>query len=295
MIYNIYNEFIEVAVSDAGAELMSVKSRKDGTEYLWQGNPEFWGGRAYNLFPICGRLTEGKYTYEGKTYEMNLHGFVRKSVLSATVLACDKVEFSLRSDERTLSMYPFDFEYRIRYTLVKNTVRMEISVVNLSRKVMPFSIGGHPGFNVPLGEGKDETFEDYYIEFSPACSPDAIYMSDTCYTTRRTDAFPLENGRILPLRHDLFDRDAIVLENVSHKVSLRSKKTSKCVTVETPDAMKYLAIWHAPRKAAPYVALEPWTSVPAYDGEIDDLSSKRDMTQLSPLASYELTWTITVE
>ena len=59
--------------------------------------------------------------------------------------------------------------------------------------------------------------------------------------------------------------------------------------------MKYLGIWHAPKKEAPYVALEPWTSLPAYDGVVDDLATKRDMFQLSPRATYELIWNITVE
>lgn len=294
MIYTIYNDEIEVAISTMGAELMSIKSKKDGTEYLWQGNPEFWGGRAYNLFPICGRLTEGKYTYEGKTYEMNLHGFVRKSELDATVLAQNKIDFGIRADERTLAMYPFDFEYHICYTLEGSSVKTEISVVNHGGKVMPFAIGGHPGFNVPLGEGTGESFEDYYVEFVPECSPKSIYMSDTCYVTERTDDFPLVDGRILPLKHSLFDRDAIVLQDVSSRISLRSKKSARFVTLEVPDAMKYLGIWHAPKKEAPYVALEPWTSVPAYDGVVDDLSTKRDMFELSPLATYELIWTITV-
>lgn len=294
MIYTIYNDDIEVAISTMGAELMSIKSKKDGTEYLWQGNPEFWGGRAYNLFPICGRLTEGKYTYDGKTYEMNLHGFVRKSELDATVLAEDKIDFGIRADERTLAMYPFDFEYHICYSLHGGSVKMEISVVNHGEKVMPFAIGGHPGFNVPLGDGTGESFEDYYVEFVPECSPKAIYMSDTCYVTERTDDFPLVDGKVLPLKHSLFDRDAIVLQDVSSRISLRSRKSARFVTLEVPDAMKYLGIWHAPKKEAPYVALEPWTSVPAYDGVVDDLSTKRDMFELSPLATYELIWTITV-
>lgn len=66
MNYTIFNDFLEVTVSDVGAELMSVKSKKDGTEYLWQGDPAFWAGRAYNLFPICGRLTEGRYTFKAR-------------------------------------------------------------------------------------------------------------------------------------------------------------------------------------------------------------------------------------
>ena len=244
MNYTISNDQIEVVISDVGAELMSVKSKKDGTEFLWQGDPTFWGGRAYNLFPICGRLADGKYTYEGETYEMNLHGFVRKSVLDATPLARDRIDFGLRSDERTLKMYPFDFEYHICYSLEGSTVRMAISVINHTESSMPFALGGHPGFNVPLaGEGK---FEDWRLEFCPECEP-------------------------------------------THIISAHS------VTVEVPDAMKYLGIWHAPKKEAPYVCIEPWTSLPAYDGKVDDLATKRDMFELSPLATYELIWTITVE
>ena len=293
MNYTISNDQIEVTVSDVGAELMSIKSLKDGTEFLWQGDPAFWAGRAYNLFPICGRLAEGKYTFRGETYEMNLHGFVRKSTLDATVLARDKIDFGLRSDERTKAMYPFDFEYHICYSLVGSTVKMEISVINHTDSTMPFALGGHPGFNVPLaGAG---AFEDWRLEFCPECEPVRVVFSDACLTTEEREPFPLEDGKILRLRHDLFDHDAVVLAGTSHRVSLKSDLSPHSVTVEVPDAMKYLGIWHAPKKEAPYVCIEPWTSLPAYDGRVDDLETKEDMFELSPLASYELIWTITVE
>lgn len=293
MNYTISNDQIEVTVSDVGAELMSIKSLKDGTEFLWQGDPAFWAGRAYNLFPICGRLAEGKYTFRGETYEMNLHGFVRKSILDATVLARDKIDFGLRSDERTKAMYPFDFEYHICYSLVGSTVKMEISVINHTDSTMPFALGGHPGFNVPLaGAG---AFEDWRLEFCPECEPVRVVFSDACLTTEERKPFQLEDGKILRLRHDLFDHDAVVLAGTSHRVSLKSDLSPHSVTVEVPDAMKYLGIWHAPKKEAPYVCIEPWTSLPAYDGRVDDLETKEDMFELSPLASYELIWTITVE
>lgn len=293
MLYTIFNDFIEVTISDVGAELQSIRSKSDGTEYLWQGNPEFWAGRAYNLFPICGRLTEGRYTFDGKTYEMNLHGFLRKSVLDATVLGRDKIDFGMRSDEKTLGMYPFDFEYHICYSLEGSTVKMEISVINHTETAMPFALGGHPGFNVPLGgEGK---FEDWRLEFVPECKPHKICLSDTCYLTDETQSFPLEGDKAMWLRHSLFDHDAVVLSGISHKVVLTSDTSPRKVIVEFPDAMKYLGIWHAPKKEAPYVCIEPWTSLPAYDGVVDDFATKRDMFVLSPLATYELIWSVTVE
>ncbi len=290
MIYKISNGIIDVEISDAGAELMSIKCHRYGTEYLWQGNPEFWGGRAYNLFPICGRLWEGKYNYGGKEYEMNLHGFLRKSVLTANPISESEIEFCLVSDERTLKMYPFDFDYRIRYTLDDATVKMKIVVLNKSKEVMPFALGGHPGFNVPLSGGK---FEDYCIDFGEDAKPKAIYMSDTCYTTPKVDEFPLNDG-ILALKHSLFDRDAILLSNVPNHVTLKNSVDGRYVTVATPKEMKYLGIWHAPKKEAPYVCLEPWTSVPAYEGTVDELTLKRDMFALTPDSVHTLEWSITV-
>ena len=58
MLAHIENEFLQVTISDAGAELMSIRSA-DGTEYLWQGDAAYWSDRAPNIFPYVARLTDG--------------------------------------------------------------------------------------------------------------------------------------------------------------------------------------------------------------------------------------------
>ena len=291
MLYTIKNKNIIVEIADMGGELMSIKS-VDGREYLWQGNPDFWSGRAYNLFPIVGRLTEGKYTYKGKTYEMNLHGFVRKTQLSIACQGMDSITFYLKSNEDTLKMYPFEFDYRLTYTLKDSTVIITYEVTNASEEVMPFAVGGHPGFNVPLCE--DETFEDYYLEFDKEAPVKELVLSETCYMTDGEKDFKLEDGKILRLKHNLFDNDAIVLKDMSKKVTLKSKKRRKSITLAYPD-MKYLGIWHKPKSKAPYVCIEPWISVPAYDNVIDDLETKRDMKKLKSGDKYSNTFTITIK
>ena len=65
MIHTIENELLKIAVDTKGAQLMSVLSKKTGVEYIWQGNPAYWPGRAYNLFPFIGRMYEGVFTYDG--------------------------------------------------------------------------------------------------------------------------------------------------------------------------------------------------------------------------------------
>ena len=77
MIIKIENEFLTAEINEFGAELYSLKGKKTDTEYLWQGNPEFWKSRSTVLFPICGRLYEGKYIFNEKEYEMPLHGIAK--------------------------------------------------------------------------------------------------------------------------------------------------------------------------------------------------------------------------
>lgn len=292
MVYTIENDRIAVQISDMGAELQSIKLKADGTEYLWQGDATYWSGRAYNLFPICGRLTEGKYTFEGKTYEMNLHGFARKTVFSVCEQGAEHICFHLAADEASRAQYPFDFDLKLLYTLEGTGVKTTFLVKNEGADTMIFAVGGHPGFNVPLADG--EAFEDYYLEFDCEKPARAITMSPTCYTTRDSQPFSLEGGKILPLRHNLFDNDAIVLEDMCKAVTLKSKKSDKQVRVEYPD-MNYLGLWHAPKTEAPYVCLEPWYSVPAYDGLVDDLSTKRDMIHLKSGEAYENSYVIRVK
>lgn len=283
MNYTIANDKISVTVSTVGGELQSIR-HADGTEFLWQGNAEYWSGRAYNLFPIVGRLTEGKYVYEGKEYEMNLHGFLRKTEMDVVSVEADRMVLRLAANEKTLAMYPFDFEYTLEYKLDGNGVVSTVTVRNNGEVLMPFAVGGHPGFNVPFNKGEGE-FEDYYLEFDCIRQPRAIKTSPTCYILHETAEYPLKDGRIIPLRHDLFDNDAIMLENVCTAVTLRSDKSAHSLRVEYPD-MKYVGLWHKPLSDAPYVCIEPWTSLPAYDNEVDDLATKRDMFKLAAGMSY---------
>lgn len=291
MNYTIKNDYLEVSISSVGAELMSIKG-KDGTEYLWQGDPTYWKGRAYNLFPICGRIWDGKYTYQGKTYEgmKNPHGFVRITEASDVVFNNTNVEFIFKADENTLKIYPFDFVYSIKYVLDGKKINMFINIINKDSKEMYFSVGGHPGFNAPIKNGK---FEDYYLEFENEEGIKQVEFSDACFTLDKEVDFKL-NDKKLNLIHSLFDRDAIALKGVKNSITLKSNLDEKYVKVTFPKEMKYVALWHAPKMDAPYVAIEPWTSLPAFDGKIDDLETKKDMFSLLSGEEFNLKWSIEI-
>ncbi len=295
MTHILENKQLRVEIDEHGAQVMSIYEKTSNTEYLWQGDATYWAGRATLLFPICGRLIEGRYTYKGKSYDMLLHGFIRNVDLtvSAKNITSEEPSISLTysDNELTRAQYPFAFRYTVTYTLRGNTLDHKFLVENTGDEVLPFGIGGHPGFNIPLEAGT--TFTDYYIEFSDICPARKLILTETCFMTDETEPFPLENGKIYRLHHDMFDNDAIFLRDMATSVTLKSDKTTKAVTVSYTN-MPYLGLWHKPKTEAPYMCIEPWNGLPADDGIVDDMATKKYMNRIRPGESAEFGMSITI-
>lgn len=290
MRITLENGFLRLTVDTLGAQMMSIRDA-GGCEYLWQGDPKYWADRAPTLFPFIGRLTNNSYRFHGRTYPMGIHGFAAAMQFSPVEQGKDRLVLNLCSSITTLTRYPFDFSLLITYQLRGSRIEICYNVENRSDQTMPFGIGGHPGFRVPLEDGK--RFEDYYLEFSQACLPDRVGFTPAVYLSGRDLPYPLEDGRRLELTHSLFDEDAVILKNMAREVTLRSTGSRRAVTVSYPD-MPYLGIWHQPGTDAPYVCIEPWTSLPARQDVVEELSCKSDMIQLAPGRTYENRWFITV-
>lgn len=290
MAHTIHNDFLSVTVAEQGAELQSIRSA-DGMEYLWQGDPAYWPDRAPTLFPFIGRLTNNRCRCYGEEYPMGIHGFAAQSRFSLAEKSDSYMVLELGSDEETRNQYPFAFLLRITYRLEKASLQVSYTVENQSERTMPFAIGGHPGFRVPLVE--NEAFTDYVLEFSQRCRPDRVGFTPAVYLSGRDEAYPLEEGCRIPMRHNLFDEDAVILKNMDRQITLRSQKSDRGVTVSYPQ-MPYLGIWHMPKTDAPYVCIEPWTSLPARQDVIEEFTCKSDMIQLEPGGIYHNTWTISL-
>lgn len=286
MLFEIQNSRLRVAADTHGAQLMSILGA-GGTQYLWQGDSAYWRNRAPNLFPYIARLTEERYTYRGKSYALPRHGFAPASEFESDFCGGGRMVFRLDSGESTLEMYPFRFSYFITYRLEDNTLYIENRVENRGDMTMYFGLGGHPGINVPLEDGL--SFEDYFLEFPP-CSPRRVEFTDDCFVTGCDVPFTLDNGR-LPLRHGLFDRDAVVLRGVTGPVTLRSERGARSVTVSAP-GFPLLGFWHKPLSDAPYVCLEPWSSLPSRSGIVEDLETQPDLVSLPAGQVYRTEWSL---
>ena len=143
------NGTLEVQIDKIGAEIRKVT--KDGKDRMWSGNPEYWAGVAPLLFPICSGLPDDKYTYKGETYEMPKHGFIRKLPFEVEATADDTATFMFASNEETLKIFPWRFELRIKYTLIREKIKVEYFVLNKSDDTMYYSIGSHEGYDCPEG------------------------------------------------------------------------------------------------------------------------------------------------
>ncbi|MBQ3014966.1 MAG: aldose 1-epimerase family protein [Clostridia bacterium] len=277
MLYTLQNDKLTVKVSDIGAEIHSVK--REDCEYIWVGDPAFWSSHAPLLFPVCGRFFEGKYTHKGELYEIACHGFIRKSPLTLVCANDTSICFSVTSTEETKKIYPFDFELKIWHVLEGESITTRFEIANTGDVVLPATVGGHPGFNLPLGG--DGEFADYYLEFKNPCTPNQIEISPRGLFTGKLTAYPLVDGNKLPLSHKLFEIDGIFLSRMDSTVTLKSQKSARAVTLEYPD-MPYLGIWHPSACEAPFVCIEPWCGLPGYDGEMEDITTRPNMFHILP-------------
>lgn len=289
MIYTIQNDTLKVQINSRGGEIWSIQ--RDGAEYLWQGDAKYWSDRAFNLFPYIARLTDGKYTLDGQTYNMTIHGFVNYTELTLEEQTADKLVLSLKESPETLEKYPYHFLYQVTYTLAGDKLEVKFGVKNNSDKTMYFGVGGHPGFNVPLEDGL--AFTDYYLQFEDAAAPVRVGFSETCYLNGQDKPYQLAENNRIPLAHDLFDEDAIVLTGMSKAVTLKSDKSGRSVRVEYPQ-MDYLGIWHMPHTDAPYVCIEPWSSLPSRQDVVEDLATQPSLLSLPAGEAYENIWTIQI-
>lgn len=289
-MYTIKNDKLKVEIQALGAELHSIQVA-DGTEYLWQGDPQIWSGQAPNLFPYIARLTNETYTFEGKEYHMKIHGFIKREELAVEASGEDWITFRYDSNDMTREQYPFEFSYLLTYQLEGSKLKITNKVENHDQKRMFFGIGGHPGFRVPLEEGLQ--FEDYMIEFSNPCHPTYIGFTDDCHINGQDELYALEEDKKIRLHHDLFDHDAVVLKNMDRCVTIRSDKGTKAVRVEFPD-FAHVGFWHMPYKEAPYVCVEPWSSLPSRSGIVEDFSQQSDLIRLDAGKVYENHWSIEI-
>lgn len=262
------NGILKVEITEIGAEIRRVL--KNGEDRMWSGNPEYWSGVSPILFPICSRLPDNEYSFNGKTYKMQMHGFASGLLFDVEKADKNTATFLLKSNAETLKIFPFCFELRVKYTLSFDKILVEYFVLNKSENTMYYSIGSHESYACPEGiEAYDVVFEKEEV-LKTALLEGPVFSGK--YETI------LEGGNTLSLKEDYFELDSLIFKNIkSKKVSLINRETNKTANVFFPDS-EYLLIWHP--IGAPFICIEPWAGICSTKGDSKDITKKEGIIAL---------------
>ncbi len=255
----ITGKYASFTCTTTGAELLSYKDVR-GKEYLWQKDPAFWAKTSPILFPHIGPECD-QLVIDGSSYHMPRHGIVKDRPFQILKKGENTVTLYTESDEETLKMYPFDFQFNVSFTLRNEELEVVYTVINQSKVSMPFEIGGHPAFFCPMQPG--ETFSDYKLMFSDFDKDDVL------------------------LNYPMFDHDAILFEHFdSHIVRLISTKTGHGLEFQFPD-YESVAFWTPIGKEAPFLCIEPWNGLTMDQIHETNFLKKTYIQTLGPLQKRE--------
>ncbi|KRM21955.1 aldose 1-epimerase family protein [Latilactobacillus graminis] len=288
----IANDFLTVTLSPKGAELQSIQSAVTGLEYLWQADLEVWGRHAPVLFPFVGRSKDDQYTYNGQTYPMGQHGFARDREFIVAEQSDHAVTFLLKADDASRKIYPFEFELRVRYRVHDMHLTVDYDVRNVAASgPMYFSIGGHPGFKVPLTD--DTQFEDYFLDYRPQKSRVKIPLQGAFINLNERTLAPTDVAT--DINHNLFKNDALIyeLKGQANEFSIRSEKTDHAVTMKLAGA-PFIGVWSPYPVQGNLVCLEPWWGIADTIDASGELTEKFGVNELAAGENFNASYEITI-
>ena len=282
MTTTISNSNLTASIKHFGAELYSLKNNGN-KEYIWEGNPDFWGKHSPILFPIVGTLKNNSYKYNDKEYHLSRHGFARDMEFELIEKMENSATFSIQSSEETLKVYPFLFELQLIYTLEENSLRIEYKVINKGASQMPFSIGAHPAFALP------GNFKNYSIAFEKE-EPLEYYLLENDLISNETKKLEVQNKQV-PLTYELFENDALIFKTLESNSLTILENKNPVLRVNFED-FPSLGIWT--KMNAPFLCIEPWFGYSDTNENSGNLFEKEGIQILNSAESFEAKFSIEI-
>lgn len=192
------------------------------------------------LFPICGNLPGNTYTNQGQSYTLKQHGFARDlpwTVAEQSTENQASLTIVLDSDDRTLAVYPFEFQLEFTYAIQGNTLSISQRYTNHSDRPMPFSTGLHPYFFV-----SDKT----QLQFDLPASEFLDQIEGSSHAFEGNFDWECEEIDVA-FRH--LNRQTATVKDATSRLSL---------TLEYNSIYSTLVFWTV--KGKDYYCLEPWSA-----------------------------------
>ncbi len=252
--------------------------KKNGREYVWQNDNGLWNSHAPLLFPHCGRCI---LKINGVEYPPSFHGFLRGKETAVFENSKDFISFITTDDSDTKKVYPFDFEFKITYRLIGDSVFIDYNYTNLSTIPACFASGGHDSFNL------DDEIENYRLIFSDKEIFVQNEHDNIGFLTGNT--IPLGEGKVLPLpKNILSNNNTLIFNDVnSNNVTLEHVSGKKICSI-TFNGFKNLLLWRP--LDSKMICIEPWQNLPDLQGQkVVEFKDKKGVVSVPPKKSITFT------
>ncbi len=229
------------------------------------------GGQGDVLIPFPGRIGNGRYSFEGQTFQLErndkegpnaIHGFVRSMPWDILDHDSNRVTMSVTLDAETYRPrgYPFSLNIRVTYALNATGLSCAFTVENIGDRTAPIGIGFHPYFTVGtniIDEAEAQIPGTGFLEFNERLVP-----TGTIYPVQDT---PWDYRRFRPIAQQRFNHCYVNLERDAEGIAtaaLRHIPSNRTITITMDSAFSAVVVYtgdaiaDAPRAA---LAIEPMT------------------------------------
>ena len=298
------SDLIAVIAPPLGGQLVSLqlKSGSERRELLYRGldfcRRPGWDGKAPVLWPATGRnylpTGDGATPEQGWVWRagsettslpMPIHGFARYKawhLVGRRQTAAATVE--LADDAQTRQSYPYAFRFRLTYRLQRNRLVLLHSIrAGCNRESMPFSIGNHITFVLPLAGSGDASAA------AISTAPSARYVLDVLGRPERQEpqaplvAVPVATlGRENALPLAGYPTRATAILSQPDGIAIRIDQSAS----QRPDVDPVrFNLWGNVDER--FFSVEPWL------GLQNSLASGRGLVRLAPLRDFR--WRISLD
>lgn len=242
------------------------------------------------LFPFASRIPEGKYTFFGKDYQLDLnepgttnaiHGLVHKQNfnLEEQTVNADNASIKLSFSLKDLAGYPFQVDFSVLYTLHEDgRFALKYEATNNGSEPCPVMFGWHPYF--VLGHENADAWKinipsDHIVDFDDDMIP--------------IGTKPFTNELPMLLYKKSLDNCFIVKDinlAVTELISPNQHVTLRLEQEAGDGKFNYLVIYTPPAKDC--VAIEPLT------GNVNAFNNGEGLNALAPGNSISGTITVSL-
>lgn len=229
------------------------------------------GGQGDVLIPFPGRIGNGRYSFDGQTFQLEcndkegpnaIHGFVRNLPWNIRNIESNQATLMVTLHAAAYSHrgYPFSLNITVTYELNANGLSCTFSAENIGERAAPVGIGFHPYFTVGtamIDEAEVQIPGTGYLEFNERLVPTGT-ICDVIDT-------PWDYRRFRLIAQQRFNHCYVNLERATQGLataSLRHSASNRTITVTMDSAFAAVVVYtgdaivDAPRVA---LAIEPMT------------------------------------